>query len=1677
MTSEGFPSRGDTPPLYPEGDEEIVKLCMPAGLLKSKTSPNPFTRSLSDVEIETMDNISPSVSCIQQSILDKQKSDCGLCVILIFETSAIDLIQARIKSKQIERTFTLFNFEVKILDTVEVKDEILRSSTKIPVQPFTSGFKSLYSLIDETIKSSTFYNCLVMFFIGQAVVNKDSRSILSYKVHECIDHRLVHSHSSLIDKISNLSMSRSINPVLFFFNYISQPNSPLVPEKNTCTNSCFCYISTNLSSQPAGVFSHQFTLSLLEALRELPMQFQLLDLLLVAREKYYKSFSLNEYLSDTNNIFYIKNTLNKPFYFKRDKFQSKSTFNETSGNSLNLPSQGLFMVLSNENFAQVKYSLIPELIKSIKKEFESMNFKIAQDIILVGKSNYSQTISKNKLICQNCSSVVVLVLTCDFEPHQISLRDKTFLKVNVFTNELANSFPNIPTIIFLSQLIFQESPGSHKKTNSFQHEIYQNMFIVHAIDRTLSGINSSFLANFIHAVERNHFVDLHSIIQSAMNESYKSVFIQVIDGLNRNFYFCSNRRLSSGFNKENEKFKRAYELACLEGSEPFRFYRLMVVGPEGVGKTSLLRHLIGLPFRIDQESTPLLNKFDLQVHKISNGWDQIEDLKTYVKNLDDTKQDMVVSYMTQGLLDPDKNIDLGEFLEPVSTNDFYMEDRNDKQTSSSTHIEQSILSPNLFFGHQDNFASNINNKICCSERKVYSNQILQEKIIVDESSDVVQKIRATLSGSDELKSKSDFLTAWDFAGQTYLYCFHSLFLSPRAIYLLLIDLSVEQLTQSINVRSERGDRHDLRSQIGVPTTYLEAIEFWMNAIFSVCKTASTDIYQRPAKIIFIFSKSDCVINPRERAKRHIETIRFHMNKRNNSFSLVHEDDGIFLVSCLPESPYSAEISTLKDTIRHLSDQIAYQQSIPIKWMELAKAILREKHPILNYNRIRYLAEDCQCTKDLEYFLHLFHDIGFFFFKQDKIINDVQQFLDLISYIVSPHHRNDMLEHFPKKDSILLKRELEVCQDEAKLSYNLFGFILEFLNLTLLKDSILELLELYGILIDSQSVQGFSDYFYVPYLLTSSFNELSTLLPKHEFISSFYLYFPDGFIPTSLYFTLLSGCIRRNSEKNLPAPKLGFDCAYFFICSFLLCALEYTKVKPYIKIIFSRINSAKEEDSFTKQYLRSEIMDYLFFLQIFIVEVQGKLIPCGNLAKIALDCTCGRLSELEQMESPCIFLDQLLLTNSKSRESWCYNSNSKIEWNNFFNDNDFLLDYMTKFYDNTSLAKFIFNHQDIFIKYINSIDLSPLLYKFGLVSSDRIYTINNQFTSQRESSNLLEELVHKGPLWAIKFYVALSREYKNPGHQFLRSLIDSNITTGVIKPLNTQITQSIDFPSSHDRYRMNSNPHGIAFLVNIELFTANQAAIRKGSRLDLISLRETFEQLQYVVMARENLTKAEFKREIVKIARLDHSSYDSFFCVVMSHGDENDNIMLADGKKISRDEITSEFSNIYCKSLAGKPKIFILQACRGSKIEIVPFANVNSQIKFKLSRELNEKSKRDHIIIVNSGESVIKRVQLHPTIQPLRDRLTPSDSIDEEPENLSALADIFIGNSSVQRYSSFRDTSQGSIFIQSFCLVLQYCRYEEFLHIMTEVRRRVSLLFQTYTQCTEDISYLRKKLYF
>lgn len=74
---------------------------------------------------------------------------------------------------------------------------------------------------------------------------------------------------------------------------------------------------------------------------------------------------------------------------------------------------------------------------------------------------------------------------------------------------------------------------------------------------------------------------------------------------------------------------------------------------------------------------------------------------------------------------------------------------------------------------------------------------------------------------------------------------------------------------------------------------------------------------------------------------------------------------------------------------------------------------------------------------------------------------------------------------------------------------------------------------------------------------------------------------------------------------------------------------------------------------------------------------------------------------------------------------------------------------------------------------------------------------------------------------------------------------------------------------------------------------------------------------------------------------DHTLFTAFVMIVMSHGGENDCILGIDGNSTNVKELMMQFQETSCPSLKNKPKVFIIQTCRGSS-DGLPADNVRSQ---------------------------------------------------------------------------------------------------------------------------------------
>uniref|UniRef100_A0A3Q3MHJ2 Caspase-6 n=1 Tax=Labrus bergylta TaxID=56723 RepID=A0A3Q3MHJ2_9LABR len=229
--------------------------------------------------------------------------------------------------------------------------------------------------------------------------------------------------------------------------------------------------------------------------------------------------------------------------------------------------------------------------------------------------------------------------------------------------------------------------------------------------------------------------------------------------------------------------------------------------------------------------------------------------------------------------------------------------------------------------------------------------------------------------------------------------------------------------------------------------------------------------------------------------------------------------------------------------------------------------------------------------------------------------------------------------------------------------------------------------------------------------------------------------------------------------------------------------------------------------------------------------------------------------------------------------------------------------------------------------------------------------------------------------------------------------------------------------------MNNKKRGLALIFNQERFFWRLGLNdRHGTNADRYSLEKRLQDLNFEVKTYENYKQEEVLERINEAAEADHSDVDCFLLVFLSHG-ENDHVYTYDGK-ISIQDITSLFKGDRCRSLVGKPKIFILQV----------------QLK--------------------TNEVVVDASAVH---------------------TLPAGADFIMCYSVAEGYYSHRETINGSWYVQDLCELLQkYGESLEFTELLTLVNRKVSMRSVGNSSDKSSIgkkqvpcfaSMLTKKLYF
>jgi caspase 7 len=244
-----------------------------------------------------------------------------------------------------------------------------------------------------------------------------------------------------------------------------------------------------------------------------------------------------------------------------------------------------------------------------------------------------------------------------------------------------------------------------------------------------------------------------------------------------------------------------------------------------------------------------------------------------------------------------------------------------------------------------------------------------------------------------------------------------------------------------------------------------------------------------------------------------------------------------------------------------------------------------------------------------------------------------------------------------------------------------------------------------------------------------------------------------------------------------------------------------------------------------------------------------------------------------------------------------------------------------------------------------------------------------------------------------------------------------------------------------RYFMEYPRRGTAVIINNREFSMSNTPFRKGSDNDAQTLHKTMLQLGFKVEAWTDLSVKSMRDAVDYYAtRIDHSDADCFFLAIFSHGE--DGIIYGTDGKINLTDLTAPFRGDKSTTLAGKPKIFVIQ------VRFLGFFYLARLPSFFLQACRGDQ--------LDSGVDLVE---------------ADAGSVYRIP----AEADFLYAFSTPTGYFSWRNTELGSWFIQSLCRNLsEHAAHPDMdvLRLLTRVNYEVAMVNES--NVPNDAKWHRKK---
>ena len=573
---------------------------------------------------------------------------------------------------------------------------------------------------------------------------------------------------------------------------------------------------------------------------------------------------------------------------------------------------------------------------------------------------------------------------------------------------------------------------------------------------------------------------------------------------------------------------RAYLEALLKGDEKMRHIRLMVVGMYGVGKTCLIR-------RIRNES--------------------IEDVCRTVGidvSLKACKVSENGSWVSRN--EPTSSTD-NEYGKRLANIELRQEGENDNKELShdeSVRQLQSDSRPIPRTQKTEIFEEDFYRKA----KHTFENLKEANQPGIKKFKEDVQKLHGSVGDkkteTKNLTGRETTVSIWDFAGQSIYYSTHHFFLSSRAIYLLVLDIS-EDLDKPVD-SSDTDDKllHDEEASIlqgCLPNGYSrgDAFRFWINSIYTYARgenrKGETHVQMQTSykpKIILVATHKDRLKGMTDMQKK-IRRDEF-FRKALGSFIEGHPArqlicDKWFLVSCTEDR--NDVFDNLKAYIYKISQEPPFwDEPIPARWIPLERDLVSLKAPIIKYKDLEQMNENTELPlentakiKSFLLFQHLLGNILYYDVQNldETIVLDPQWIIDIFKLFITHQENTGGLEiawNKYKEHAILDSELIQYIWKKEGRNEVAYHEVIEFMkHLGVITNPLTD-----------KADEPKEKFFIVPCMLKKMTNEEAKKEHRKKIFqpstkdakttSVLCFVFEIGFLPPPVFHQLLASCIRE-----------------------------------------------------------------------------------------------------------------------------------------------------------------------------------------------------------------------------------------------------------------------------------------------------------------------------------------------------------------------------------------------------------------------------------------------------------------------------------------------------------------------------------------------------------------------